>query len=275
MKKTKSIIIYNNKKFELDLNNQYDISIPVNFNDTQPNFYGSEIAKMKPFKSKKVTWSVLDGASCNVPEITMNIHCNGTHTECVGHLLSNYKSIGSILNDILVPSLLITVKSSKIENSKEKYHKDNIKDELFITSQTIKKEILNSRCDEFSGLIIRTQPNTKLKLNSCYPEKKYPFLSNDAVKFLNEIGLEHLFIDTPSIDRYDDDGILGNHRIFWSKNDNLNSELNFSSNKTITEFCYISNKIKDGFYFVNLQLPNFKLDAAPSRPILIKTKLLQ
>ena len=275
MKKINSVIIYNNKKFELDLDKQHDISIPVNFNDTQPNFYGSEIAKMKPFQSDNVSWSVIDGASCNVPEITMNIHCNGTHTECVGHLLSNYKSIGSILNDILVPSLLITVKSSKIKNSNEKYHKDNIKDELFITSKTIKKEILNSGYDKFSGLIIRTLPNTKLKLNSRYPKKKYPFLSNDAVKFLNEIGLVHLFIDTPSIDRYNDDGILGNHRIFWSKNNDINSELNSCSIKTITEFCFINNKIKDGFYFVNLQIPNFKLDAAPSRPILVKTKFLE
>ena len=39
---------------------------------------------------------------------------------------------------------------------------------------------------------------------------------------------------------------------------------------TITEFIYVSNKIEDGTYFVNLQIAPFENDAAPSKPILYK-----
>ena len=95
----------------------------------------------------------------------------------------------------------------------------------------------------------------------------YPFFTSNAIKYINKIGVKHLFVDTPSIDRFDDDGILGNHRLFWTDSA---KKIDNNSKKTITELCYINNKIKDGFYFINLQLPHFKLDAAPSRPILLE-----
>jgi len=38
--------------------------------------------------------------------------------------------------------------------------------------------------------------------------------------------------------------------------------------KTITEMAYIATEIEDGFYFINLQIPAFINDAAPSRPVL-------
>ena len=36
------------------------------------------------------------------------------------------------------------------------------------------------------------------------------------------------------------------------------------------KFAYIQDKVIDGFYFLNIQLPHFQCDAAPSRPILMK-----
>ena len=37
---------------------------------------------------------------------------------------------------------------------------------------------------------------------------------------------------------------------------------------TITEFVFVANTIKDGRYFLNLQLAAFENDASPSRPVL-------
>ena len=65
-----------------------------------------------------------------------------------------------------------------------------------------------------------------------------------------------------------DDGILGNHRIFWGQKNIINGNINLKSKKTITELAYIDNFFKDGFYFLNISIPNFQCDAAPSRPIL-------
>ena len=68
----------------------------------------------------------------------------------------------------------------------------------------------------------------------------------------------------------DDDGLLGNHRLFWNYGRKINEKLNEHSEKTITEMAYIPNNIKDGFFFLNLQIPHFVTDAAPSRHLLIK-----
>ena len=100
-------------------------------------------------------------------------------------------------------------------------------------------------------------------------ENPPPFFTNDALKFLSN-KIQHLVVDIPSIDRVEDDGILGNHRIFWSKCSNPESKVNHDSLGTITELAYIPNHVEDGFYFLNIQIPNFLCDAAPSRPILIK-----
>jgi hypothetical protein len=37
---------------------------------------------------------------------------------------------------------------------------------------------------------------------------------------------------------------------------------------TITEFIYVSNKVKDGEYLLNLMIAPFENDATPSKPIL-------
>ena len=66
----------------------------------------------------------------------------------------------------------------------------------------------------------------------------------------------------PTIDRYDDGGILGNHHLFF--------ENNKPYNKTITELAFINNKIKDGLYFMSINIPPMMLDAAPSRVFLFK-----
>ena len=84
------------------------------------------------------------------------------------------------------------------------------------------------------------------------------------------IGICHLVVDLPSIDRMEDNGILGNHRIFWGDGEDARGEINSESMGTITELAFIEDNMPDGFYFLNIQLPHFVCDAAPSRPILLK-----
>ena len=59
----------------------------------------------------------------------------------------------------------------------------------------------------------------------------------------------------PSVDKADDGGLLGNHKIF------------FKQGRTISELLYVPNELLDGFGFLQIQIPNWNLDSAPSRPI--------
>ena len=116
------------------------------------------------------------------------------------------------------------------------------------------------------ALIIRTVPNEECKKYRDYNKNYHPYLSNDATSYIKDLGVRHLLIDTPSIDRYDDNGKLGNHHIFF-KNNHGGYNLN-----TITELIFVPDEYEDGKYFLSIGLPNFKLDAAPSRPIIYKIK---
>ena len=90
----------------------------------------------------------------------------------------------------------------------------------------------------------------------------------DAMEYLVSLGLKHLLVDTPSVDRLFDDGHLSAHNIFWeTKGKELNPN---TQNKTITEMIFVPSSVEDGSYLLNLQIPAFVSDAAPSRPIIYK-----
>ena len=263
-------ISHHKSEYEIDTSQSVDLSIPYNFNGKQPNFYNVRKSKLSPLKTGADIWSVADGASCNVPEIFLNIHCSGTHTESVGHLLKNSGDIGSILKDGFLPTVLITVWTESFQSTNENYHCTINGEESLITATSI-----NSQYDKWKNLcpqalIIRTLPNIEEKQFLQFNESPPPFFSNDALKLIYHYGINHLIVDLPSIDRISDDGILGNHRIFWGDKLNPHSEVNPDSQKTITELTYIPNSVEDGFYFLNIQIPHFVCDAAPSRPLLHK-----
>ena len=263
-------VSHNNQKYRVDTKRSIDISIPYNFNGAQPNFYDVKPGELIPLKFGEISYSVADGAGCNVPEISMNIHCTGTHTEHVGHLLEDPGDIGMVLKDILIPAVLITVNPKLFNASKESYHFSVNSNELVISAESISEKFGKWKDDNPQALIIRTLPNAEDKKHHQFAKTPPSFFTNDALELISILGIEHLIVDLPSIDRMSDNGILGNHRIFWGDGSNPKGEINPNSTKTITELTYIQDEVIDGFYFLNIQLPHFQCDAAPSRPILMK-----
>lgn len=96
-----------------------------------------------------------------------------------------------------------------------------------------------------------------------------PFISMDAMRYIVSLGVEHLLIDLPSVDRLFDDGELNAHHIFWNmKPGGHGVEEDSKINRTITEMIYVDDQISDGSYLLNLQIAPFVSDASPSRPLL-------
>tara|TARA_B100001029_G_C15061583_1_gene459017 strand:- start:2243 stop:3052 length:810 start_codon:yes stop_codon:yes gene_type:complete len=263
-------ISHNNQNYNVNTRDFFDISIPMNFNNKQPNFYDVKKSQLKYLNHDGKIFSVAKGAGCNVPEINLNIHCSGTHTECVGHLLEDSGNIGKILNDLLLPAILITVKPFPFSKNNESYHYKVGDNEQVLSKKTIENEINKWKFFSPKAIVVRTTPNIEEKKYFKYSQNLAPFFTNEALKFFYEIGIEHLVVDIPSIDRMVDGKILGNHRIFWGDGFNSRGKINPKSKKTITELTYIPNSIKDGCYFLNIQIPHFVCDAAPSRPLLLK-----
>ncbi len=264
-------IQHNKRTYNIDLNEVIDLSIPYNFNGKQPNFYNVKKGTLRPLKTDNIDWDVSMGASCNVSEISMNIHCSGTHTESVGHLLKKSGDIGLLLTKPIMAANLITIDTINFCECSDKYHCDVNDYESVISVENFLLKY-NKYCDNKTDvLIVRTKPNHENKIFTNYTKSPAPFFTNDTISMIYELKIKHLIVDIPSIDRSSDNGILGNHRMFWGNGFSPHTKINPKSKKTITELAYIPNSVKDGFYFVNIQIPHFVSDAAPSRPLLFKS----
>ena len=257
-------IEHNNKLYQINSRDGISISIPMNFNDdNNPKFYDETNPKKEFYTYNDIEYNVNNNAGCNVPLVKFNVHCSGTHTETASHVFSDADSIGNLLDLNFLPAVLISLNPES--NLDDKYHSTITLDDRIISKEML-KESLASETEFIDCIIIRTLPNSEDKKNKNYNNSSHPFLSNDAVCFLKDKGVKHIIIDTPSIDKYEDDGKLGNHKIFFLDGEGT------PNNNTITEFIFIPNNCKDGNYFLNLGFPKFCLDAAPSRPMIYPIK---
>ena len=253
----------NGEHRQIDTAQPLDISIPLEFNGAQPNAYGVEIAKSKPCKAGDLVGDTRRGGSCNFEEYTFIPHCNGTHTECVGHITNERISVRDCLQDAFSNAVLISVKPEKFAQTQETYPFELNENDLLITRKSLEK------IPNIESVVIRTLPNDDSKLTRTYLEEIPPFFSTEAIRLLVERGVKHLLVDLPSIDRIFDGGKLSNHRIFWNVAQG-SFEINQETRRfsTITELIYVPPKIVDGEYLLNLQIAPFSSDAAPSRPLL-------
>jgi kynurenine formamidase len=258
----------NNEIYELNTKTYHDISIPLNFNEEQPNTYNIKKASSHAFEEKGgFIGDTRKGGSCNFEVLNLIPHCNGTHTECLGHITNQRISVHQQLKDIFIAATLITVSPSK--NSNDSYKPRLEKDDLVISKKSIEGALQNKSDDFLKALIIRTSPNSEDKKRRDYIKDEPPFFSLEAMRYIVEKGVEHLLVDMPSVDRAFDDGQLNTHHIFWNLKENSHEvDDQCEMNKTITEMIYVSDTVTDGTYMLNLQIAPFVSDATPSRPIL-------
>ena len=125
------------------------------------------------------------------------------------------------------------------------------------------------------ALVIRTsaQPGGKAILAIRRGSPPGVLSRNEAMNYIHGLGVEHLLVDLPSVDRLFDEGKLSNHRIYWQlekEGHQVDLGNSFTRHRTITEFVYVSNHLEDGHYLLNLQIAPFLADAAPSRPQLYR-----
>ena len=259
----------NNSIFKTDTSLPIEISIPILFNGEQPNTYGVAKATAEAVKTADFTDDTRQGGNCNFEEYKLIPHCNGTHTECVGHISFQRISINNVLKDSFIPSTLITVLPENANETDDKYIPEIIADDYLITKKVLQNKLDNSKKDFLEGLIIRTLPNSDSKKARNYMNNLPCFFSIEAMEYIVSLNVKHLLIDIPSVDRTFDEGKLTAHHIYWNVPFESNDvDINKHSMKTITEMIYVSNEVADGKYLMNIQIPDFVADAAPSRVLL-------
>jgi len=262
---------------EVDLGAPIDISIPLKFNGPQPNAYGVNLATSHACESGDIVGDTRRGGSCNFEQYTLIPHCNGTHTECVGHITNERISIRDRLIDVFFPAVLVSVQPELCGGTGESYASVFGESDLVITSGAVHKVLERSGWgppayaggSDVMALVVRTLPNDDSKLTRRYGNEIPPYFTNDAITSIVDLGFSHLLVDLPSIDRLFDEGKLSNHRIFWNVDpDSFEANAGTRKHATITELIYVPESVPDGIYLLNLQIAPFAADASPSRPML-------
>ncbi|UUC45885.1 cyclase family protein [Flavobacterium cerinum] len=252
----KAIIRHKQWDFEVNLAQPIDISIPLTNTDQNPIAWYIEKPVIEPVRFGDWIGKVSEGkSSTNFNNIFFNPHGHGTHTECLGHITREFYSINQSLQQFFFTAELISIQP-------EESGEDQV-----ITKTQIEQALGEKRPE---ALIIRTLPNKIEKLSCNYSNTNPPYLDENAAIFIREIGIQHLLIDLPSVDKEHDEGKLLAHKAFWNVKDvdNLNKDARLDA--TITEMIFVKDTIDDGSYLLNIQIASFENDASPSKPILYK-----
>lgn len=238
------------KEMRVDFFKPIDISMPLSGQAESASAWYVQPMRLEPVVSGDWIGDVNKGGSVNFRTVTFNPHGNGTHTECVGHISKEFYTINKSLQRFMFVAELVTVLPQKLDNG-----------DFVITRQQLSTLLDGSRPE---AIVIRTLGNGPGKLVTNYSNTNPPYVLKEAIEFLNEIGVIHLLIDMPSVDREMDEGKLEAHHTFWHYPENV------QLHKTITELIYVPNDIADGTYLLNLQIAPFENDASPSKPLLYK-----
>lgn len=255
--------------YSTDLSKGHSIAIPLEFNGSQPNSYGVPPATSAAYEDGSFVGDTRRGGSCNFETVSFTPHCNGTHTECVGHITNERLSVETLIPPGLKAASVISVDTEEALLSPESYFLIKEEADRIISARLLRAALEHADTDFLEALVIRTLPNARSKCSRRYMEHPAPFFSAEAMQLLIEHDVQHLLVDIPSLDRAFDEGQLSTHHLFWNiAQAGHAADADTQRQKSVTEFIYVPDDVADGRYLLDLQIAPFVLDAAPSRPVL-------
>ena len=240
-------INHKGKTYKTDLDKPIDISIPLRASKENVSAWYVEPPKFEAVRMGDWVGDVNEGGSVNFRNIFFNPHGHGTHTECVGHISKEFYTINQSLKHFFFIAELVTILPEEQG------------EDLVITKKHVQNTLGDKRPE---AIIIRTISNPVEKMNAQYSNTNPPYLHHEAADFIQSIGVKHLLLDLPSVDKEKDGGKLLAHHAFWQYPHNTRLDA------TITELIYVPNTVFDGTYLLNLQIASFENDASPSKPVL-------
>jgi kynurenine formamidase len=244
------------KRWVANLNVFWDLSVSTGPRGDNPSAFYIAEAVFDPIRVGGFVGSVAEGGSANCEVLTLCAHGNGTHTECVGHITTEKVALGDVLKQFWFDAQVVTV---------------DIRAVGFVRLADVKAWSLMGT----AALVVRSLPNAVSKRNAVWSGNDAPYFEPEALAYLRDQGIMHLLTDFPSVDPEEDEGRLSAHHEWWGVPQRVmgGNVLNVGAahprlGATITELIYVSEEVIDGLYFLNLQVPNLRTDAVPSRPIL-------
>lgn len=258
--------------WRIDLASGCAISTRLRFDGEHPRAFGIPRAEAKVMEFAGRIADTRRGGTFNASVVTINPHGNGTHTESAAHLVGDGPSVADAVPNGLTPCVVLSVEPVMLDSSNETYGGRSDPDDLVVTAAGLQSATSWAQApdDFFEAVVIRTLPNPRGKLTRNYSGTNPAYPTAEAMAWLKDRGVEHLLVDLPSLDREEDGGTLPNHRAFWSLAAPVDERRAPDRRTSVTEMIYVPDALRDGPYVLDLQVPDFALDASPSRPVLFE-----
>ena len=198
-------ISHRGRTFRVDLSKPIDLSLPLHDGEGQMRAWWVDPVRMEPVRNGDIEYAVKSGAPVNFRNIAFNPHGHGTHTESVGHITPEILPVGNLLQRYFFVAQLTSIRPL------ERRHADGRTD-LVITLNHF-REAIGEQVPE--ALLLRTLPNDTGKCTRVWTGTNPPYIEAQACTWLRSIGVKHLLLDLPSVDRENDEGHLAAHHAFW------------------------------------------------------------
>ena len=246
-------ILVDKKKYGIDLTKPTSLSLPFVPYGRNVNCYWAEEPTLEVIRVGDFVGSVAEGGTVNYTKMSLTVHGNGTHTECLGHITDDTShNMSAMHKRSFFKAQIISIRPRQFE------------EDQIITLNDIYQYY--DKDFKAEALIIRTLPNDyHLKVQAQYSGTNPPYLEPACGDWMAKRNVKHLVVDLPSVDREIDGGDLSVHRGFWmSDSDSPRLEA------TITELAFMPQSALDGKYFLQISWPNWSTDAAPSSLLVYK-----
>ena len=77
---------YKGRSYFIKTDQGIDLSLKNNFDNKNPIFFKAKQSSLNPVQIGGFKGDIKQGGSCNVGIASIDIHCTGTHTECISHV---------------------------------------------------------------------------------------------------------------------------------------------------------------------------------------------
>ena len=227
-----------------------DLSIPVNPHSGLPRAWYKGPATVEPVRSDNWVGSVAEGGAVNFRDITFNPHAHGTHTETREHIHDAFQPVDARARAAALPFLL---PAYLIHAMPEHRGEDWV--------------VPCAALDKVDGALAQLKPLalvlkcTNSDVLRDWSDTNPPYLEEGFAERLCQLGIDHLLIDLPSVDKEIDGGALRTHNAFFG------SAASPRPNATISELLCVPEGLQEGPGLLAMQVAPFVNDAAPSRPL--------
>ena len=178
---------YKGQLYTIDSSRGVDLSVKNLFDGKNPAFFGANQPSIIPVQSSEFIGDVKQGGSCNVFSASVDIHCTGTHTECIGHVHDTNIHLPDMCPSGFISSQLISVIPEAADGTNDSYHIE-LSTDLIKTKQILEEKIAESH----KALILRTLPNMESKKSRNYISNSKPNYKIINNKRCNENNTEKL-----------------------------------------------------------------------------------